>query len=495
MSRRSVSGNSQPVPSSVLQFGLAVPLPCRFRYNPRVVSDLPQPPRRRLSLFDATSIMVGIIIGSSIYVLAPRIAANVSSPFALMLAWAAGGLFALCGALCYAELACALPEDGGEYVYLGRAYGRRMAFLYAWAILWVIRPGTIGSIAFVFAEHAHQLFPLVRSGEGTASPLGVSLYAVGIVLLLTAVNMLGVRPGTRTQNVLSVTKTIGLLAVVAAAFWRPDASGPIAAPDVAGDNLGLAMIFILYAFGGWSDMPMVAAEVRDPERNLIRALVLGTLVVTGIYLLVNLACLYSLGFARFREARLIAVDLVHPVLGVYGERLIAALVCVTAAGALNGMIFTGARVAYALGRDHRAFAPLARWSDRYGGPLVALAAQTAIALALIAYFGRSGDGFQRMVAYTTPVFVTFFLSTGIALGVLRYREPHLPRPFRTPGFPVTWLIFCLSSAFMLYSSINWAISQFHEGKPHEALWSAGVMLIGLILCTFSAQTSSSPREI
>jgi APA family basic amino acid/polyamine antiporter len=439
--------------------------------------------------------MVGIIIGSSFYVVAPAIAANVSSPGMLILAWVCGGLFALCGALCYAELASALPEDGGEYVYLGRAYGPRLSFLYAWAVLWVIRPGTIGGIAFVFAQHAQQLFPLAQLDPTKPSPFGVTLYAIGIVLLLTAVNMFGVRPGTRTQNVLSVTKTVGLLAVVAAAFWHPAVSAPAAVvvPNEQA-SFGLAMILILYAFGGWSDMPMIAAEVRDPDRNLFRALVLGTLVVTAIYLLVNLACLYSLGFAKFRETNLIAVELVRPLLGATGERLIAALVCVTAAGALNGMIFTGARVSYALGQDHRWFAPLARWSDRYGGPLVALAAQTAITLVLIRFFGRTGDGFRRLVDYTTPVFFTFFLLTGVALAVLRYREPNLPRPFRTPGFPVTWLIFCLSSAFMLYSSINYAISQFSQGNPHEAMWAGGVMLAGLVLCAFSATSESSTKE-
>ncbi len=436
--------------------------------------------------------MVGIIIGSAIYVLAPQIAKNVSSPWMLMLAWACGGLFAFCGALCYAELACALPEDGGEYVYLGRAYGRRVSFLYAWAVLWVIRPGTIGGIAFVFARHAQQLVPLAQSNATASSSLGVSLYAVGIVLLLTAVNMLGVRPGTRTQNVLSVAKTLGLLAVIAAAFWHPAVSvSPVSLVPNEKASFGLAMIFILYAFGGWSDMPMVAAEVRDPEKNLFRALVSGTLVVTSIYLLVNLACLYSLGFAQFRETDLIAVELVRPLLGATGERLIAALVCITAAGALNGMIFTGARVSYALGRDHQWLAPLARWSDRFGGPLTALAAQTAITLALIGFFGRSGDGFQRLVAYTTPVFYTFFLLTGIGLAVLRFREPNLPRPFRTPGYPVTLIIFCLSSAFALYFSVNWAITQFSQGEPHEAIWSGGLMVVGLILCAFTTPRAST----
>lgn len=439
--------------------------------------------------------MVGIIIGSSIYKLAPAIAASVPSSAALMLAWVCGGLFAFCGALCYAELACALPQDGGEYNYLGRAYGRRMAFLYAWAVLWVIRPGTIGSIAFVFAEHAQQLFPLAQHGPADSSGLGVSIYAVGIVLLLTGVNMFGIRPGTRIQNFLSVAKLLGLLAIVAIAFWHPATTESVAATQGGPLDWRRAMIFILYAFGGWSDMPMVAAEVRDPERNLFRALVVGTLVVTTIYLLVNLACLYSLGFERFRSADLIAVELVRPMFGATGERLVAALVCITAAGALNGMIFTGARVAFALGQDHRWFAPLARWSDRYGGPLVALAAQAAISVALIRSFGEQGDGFGRMLNYTSPVFFAFFLLTGVALWALRRKEPSLPRPFRTPGYPITWLVFCLSSAFMPYSSVSYAVDQLRQDEgTHEALWAGGLMLAGLVIALLARRQTSRDRD-
>ena len=446
--------------------------------------------------------MVGIIIGSSIYKLAPTIAASVPSPTALMLAWAAGGLFALCGAVCYAELACAMPEDGGEYNYLGRAYGRRVAFLYAWAVMWVIRPGTIGSIAFVFGEHFKELFTLV------GNKLDSVTFAVAIVLLLTAVNMLGIRPGTRTQNALSVAKLLGLLAIVLIAFvdpayWKLEAAAAFSAnsieiivpPPPPTTDWRLAMIFILYAFGGWSDMPMVAAEVRDPERNLFRGLVYGSLVVTAIYLLVNLACLYSLGFAHFRKADLIAVELVRPMFGDTGERLVAALVCVTAAGALNAMIFTGARVSFALGKDQRGFGWLANWNDRFGGPLVALAAQCAVSVALIRGFGERGDGFGRMLNYTSPVFFAFFLMTGVALWVLRRKEPQLPRPYRVTGYPVPWLIFCASSAFMLYSSVSYAIEQFgkSEGLP-EAAWAGGVMLAGAVL-VLAVSPSSGRREV
>ncbi len=433
--------------------------------------------------------MVGIIIGSSIYKLAPVIAASVPSPTALMLAWAAGGLFALCGALCYAELACAMPEDGGEYNYLGRAYGGRAAFLYAWAVTCVIRPGTIGFIAFVFGEHFEAIFPV-------RNMLDYVGFAMAIVVLLTAVNMLGIRPGTRTQNALSVAKLLGLLAIVLIAFIKPvpeDIKQEVAVATTS--DWRLAMIFILYAFGGWSDMPMVAAEVRDPERNLSRGLVYGALVVTAIYLLVNLACLYSLGFDRFRQTDLIAVELVQPLLGETGERLVAALVCITAAGALNAMIFTGARVSFALGKDHGWFGWLANWSDRYGGPLVALAAQCAISVALIRGFGQRGDGFERMLNYTSPVFYVFFLLTGVALWILRRREPNLPRPYRTTGYPVTWLIFCLSSAFMLYSSVSYAVEQFgkSEGLP-EALWAGGVMLVGAVLCLFAKNCPAQPQR-
>ena len=247
-------------------------------------------PRRQLTLLDSTSIIVGIIIGSSIYKSANLIAGAVPSTAWLIAVWMFGGLLSLVGALCYAELANAYPTEGGDYVYLTRALGRKLGFLFAWAQLWVVRPGSIGGLAYVFADYANRLWPL---GKGA---LPAAAYAVGAIVVLTAINFLGVREGKWTQNVLTIVKYLGLAAVVVAGFCvsaPPAAVASAAAPNEL--NLGFAMIFIFYAYGGWNEMAYVGSEVRDPQKNILRALVLGTIAVTALYVLLNLAFVHALG--------------------------------------------------------------------------------------------------------------------------------------------------------------------------------------------------------
>ncbi|HQU46706.1 MAG TPA: amino acid permease, partial [Pirellulales bacterium] len=311
----------------------------------------PAAPRRQLTLFDTTSIIVGIIIGSSVYVTAPQIAASVPDTLSFLAVWLLGGLFALVGSLCYAELATALPADGGDYVYLSRAYGRPVGFLFAWCELWLVRPGAIGSLAFVFAEYADQLMPL-----GRHAPV---IYAAGATAVITTINLFGVVTGKWTQNVLTLAKVLGLAAVVVIGF---SAASPVHEPhdlhtSTPEANWGLAMIFILYAYGGWNDMAFVSAEVRDPERNIVRALVVGATSVTGIYLLLNASFVYALGLDGVRNAPALAADVVRLGLGPWGAKAVSVLVAISALGAINGMTFTAARIYYAMGTCHRLFAP------------------------------------------------------------------------------------------------------------------------------------------
>ena len=427
-------------------------------------------PQRQLNLFDSTNIIVGIIVGAGIYESSPLIAANVSSPLGLLGVWLLGGLLSLLGGLCYAELANAFPREGGDYVYLTRAFGRGCGFLFAWAQLWVVRPGSIGAMAFVFAKYAHQLWPLNDDPH-----LSLVWYAVGSVLLLSVVNVLGVPPGKWTQNILTSAKVLGLLAVVAVGLlvWAPRPA-PVEPSSSSGSNFWLAMIFIFYAYGGWNEMAYVGAEVRNPERNILRALVLGTLAVTGIYVLVNLAFLHALGFEGMRNASAIAAQVLSLATGDWGARFISVLICISALGAINGMTFTGARIYYAMGQDHRLFAWLGRWSPTLGTPVWSLVIQGAITLALIVVFG---SGFESMVIFTTPVFWIFLLLVGLSLFVLRWREPQAPRPFRVPLYPIVPLVFCLSSGFMVYNSLDYAIAK----QSNEALWSILLLGLGLVV--------------
>lgn len=427
---------------------------------------------RSLSPVDSIAIVVGVIIGATLYESTPRIAAETAHLGLLVLVWLAGGLLAFLGALCYAELATTYPQDGGSYVYLVRAFGRRMGFVYAWAELWVVRPGSIGAMAFVFGRYANEL---VWLGDG---PAAVLIYAAGAIVLLTMVNLLGLQEGKWTQNLLTAAKVLGLLLVVAIALAHSASAGwdAAAGTSVAGDY-ELAFILVMFAYGGWNELGFVAAEVRQPQRNVPRTMLLGVGIVTAIYVLANVAFAWSLGWDGFRGSDAVAADVVRLAFGDVGSRLISALVCVSTLGAINGQIFTGARIYYAFGRDHAEFGRLGEWNRWNNTPFWSLVAQAVISLAPVIVFGLYEGAFNRMVIFTTPVFWFFFLLVGASLFVLRRREPHVVRPFRVPLYPVTPLLFCASSGFMMYSSFNYA--QAH--RSWEALWAVAILAIGFAM--------------
>lgn len=443
------------------------------------MSDIPTAaPQRQLTLFDTTNIIVGIIIGSSIYEMTPMIAQGVPGPVWFIGIWLLGGILSLVGALCYAELATAYPAAGGDYVYLTHSFGRWVGFLFAWCQLWVVRPGSIGAFAYVFARYAKQIFPL---DDG---PHSLIIYAVASIVVLSVINIVGVQQGKRTQNVLTTAKVLGLAAVFLVGMFfttahAPSPAGP--AKPIALSDFYLPMIFIFYAFGGWNEMAYVAAEVRQPDKNILRSLVLGTVATTAIYVLVTLAFLHALTFAGTRASEAVAADVLAIPLADWGRRLISLLICISALGAINGMIFTGARIYYAMGQDHRLYAWLGRWSPRLGTPVNSLVIQALITLALVVGFGQSAQGFRRMVIFTTPVFWIFFLLVGLSLFVLRWREPNVARPYRVPLYPLIPILFCASSLFMVYASVSYAITE----RSYDSLWSIGLLAVGVVLAFFA----------
>ncbi|HEX2971517.1 MAG TPA: amino acid permease [Tepidisphaeraceae bacterium] len=430
-------------------------------------------PKRQLTLFDSTCIIVGIILGASIYESTPSIASNVPSALWLVGIWVIGGVISLIGAMCYAELATTYPLAGGDYVYLTRAFGGRMGFLFAWAQLWVVRPGSVGAMAYVFARYANEMWPLGR-GAGA-----LMAYAVGSIVVLTLINIVGAREGKWTQNLLTTVKALGLVVIVAMGliFAVPSAS-ETPAPGSGRVDFRFALILILYAYGGWNEMAYVAAEVREPQRNILRSLLLGTLAVTLIYVLANVAFVHALGLQGVRNSGAVAADVLRLGLGQWGGRIISLLICLSALGAINGMIFTGARITYAMGTEHRLYAWLGAWNERRGTPVRSLMIQAVITLALVIGFGRTQSGFGSLVNFTTPVFWIFFLLVGASLFVLRVQEPGIMRPYRVPGYPVTPGLFCASSLFMLYASLSYAM----ENRSAEGLWAIGILLVGGMLC-------------
>jgi amino acid transporter len=432
-------------------------------------------PRAALGLWDAVSVIVGIVIGAGIYETAPLVFANVSSPAQAFGVWLAGGALSLVGAACYAELASTYPRSGGDYVYLHRAFGPLTSFLFGWAQLSVVLTGSIGMMAFVFGDYAVALF-------GTTMPNAAAAWACAAIVALTALHTMSVTLGTRAQNLLTSAKIGGASAIVLVGGWLALNGAAPSTPRVETTaqqgSLGLAMILVLYTFGGWNDAAFVAAEVRDRERNLPRSLLLGTLAVTVVYVLMNAAFLAALGFEGAQRSQAIASDVMVTAAGPWGAAAISVLVMVSALGAASALIFTGARVHAALGKDHGALGWLASWSHRLGSPAPALLTQAAVTLGLVALVGTSWGrelldavlrrfglapaawsghgGFDTLLSCTAPVFWTFFLLTGLSLLRLRRLEPARERPFRVPLYPLTPLVFCVTCAYMLYSSLAYA---------------------------------------
>lgn len=425
-------------------------------------------PKKELSLFDSTCIIVGIIIGVGIYQMAPAVARGVHYWWGVPVIWLAGGVISLFGALGYAELASAYPQEGGDYVYLSRAYGRWAGYLFGWIQLAIVRPGDIAVMAFAFAMYAQAIYdPFANS----SIPYSRQIYAVAAVVILTVVNILGVKGGKWVQNILTTVKVLGLLAIVGVALAaRPDSR---AAGTFEPLPISLAFIFVLFTFGGWNEMAYVAAEVKDPHRNIVRALVFGTAAVTGLYLLVNVAFLYTLGYGGLVSSKAVAADCVSTVFPEIGSRLISVLICISALGAVNGLIFTGARISYALGAGHRIFGVLGRWHGRTGTPVWALVVQGAIAAAIIVIFGS----FVDTIVYTAAAVYLFYLATNLSVIVLRYKEPETERPYRVTGYPFTTLLFCAVCAFLIYSTVSYAWKE----KQGSVILLAAVLFFGMLL--------------
>jgi amino acid transporter len=424
-------------------------------------------PRKELSLFDSTCIIVGIIIGAGIYQMAPDIAKGAGSWWGVLLLWIVGGLLSLCGAICYAELATAYPKEGGDYIYLSRAYGKWAGFLFGWAQLTVVRPGDIAVMAFAFATYGRAIWdPLV--GHPAYSQ---RLFAVAATVILTVINIHGVKEGKWTQNLLTVIKAIGLLAIVGVAVFGPKQE----AAEVTFNSLplSLALIFVLFTYGGWNEMAYVAAEVKNPHRNIVRALVLGTGAVILLYVLINGAFLYTLSYKGLATSEAVANDAIATIFPKIGGRLISALVCISALGAVNGLIFTGARISYAMGAEHRTFKVLGKWHERTGTPAWALLVQGLIAVSLILVFGS----FIDTILYTAAAVYAFYLGTSLAVIVLRFKEPHVERPYRVTGYPVTTLIFSAVCALLIYSCVSYALAT----KRLSIVVLMSVLAVGMVI--------------
>jgi basic amino acid/polyamine antiporter, APA family len=457
-------------------------------------------PSQVLGLREAVAIIVGIVIGAGIFKAPSMVAAFSGSPGMMFGAWALGGLVSLAGALCYAELATSYPHPGGDYHFLQRAYGKSVSLLFGWARLSVITTGSIALLGFVFGDYLTAVVPLPGLGAGASA----AVYAALAIAALSWLNLRGVATGTGTQVWLTLLEIGGLLLVVVAALAIAPAAPAVAtaaatsgaaAGSGAPVSFGLAMVFVLLTYGGWNEAAYISAELREPRRNMVRALVLSIGIITALYMLVTWAYWRGLGLQGMAQSDAIAADLLQRAFGPAGQTVISLMVAVAALTSINATMIVGARTSYALGRDWAPLRALGRWDDSRGTPPTALRVQCAAALLLVAIGAAAGSGFTAMVEFTAPVFWLFFLLSGISLFVLRRRNPGHQRPFSVPLFPVLPLLFCGVCGYMLWSSLSHVAGQQFAGL--NAAWiSVAVLALGAIplwLMRHSATPASSGR--
>jgi len=433
----------------------------------------PIPPR--LGLWDAVSIIVGIVVGTTIFRGTAPVFDNAGGPWTALALWLVGGVLTWCGAVCYAELATTYPRDGGDYEYLNRAYGRWCGFLFAWSQLATIISGNIAIMAYAFADYGARLWPAWNKH--------VAVIALAAVLALSALNALGLVAGKITQNLLTATKVIGIAAIVLAGFGLTLAKAPLdplfPTPKSGSGSIGLALVFVLYAYGGWAHTAYVAAEVRDQHKNIPRALGFGIAGITLIYLIVNATYIYVLDFEFARRTSTPAADVMDRVFGPWGTTAVSILVMLSALGAINGMILTGTRIYAAWGADYRALNWLATWNRRNAVPIAAIAAQSLVAIFLILLVGtytgqrafngalaaaglrivawdRFNGGFETLVVGSAPLFWLLTLMTTFSVFILRHRDRAAPRPFKLPLYPRPILLFAATCLYMLHASIVYA---------------------------------------
>ena len=408
--------------------------------------------KRRIGLYAATAITVGSIIGSGIFRSPHSVAQELTSPTLALLAWILGGFLSLCGSLALAEMAVTHPRTGGLYVFIRESFGDRLAFVFGWASLWVIKPTVIASIASVFATYFCQAVGLGKGAEFLAG--------FAAIALLTFVNLLGVRQGTGVQTVLTTLKVAGILGLCAAAFALPHA-GPAAGQIVAEPHRGhplllafaFAMIPIFFAYDGWTDSTYVGGEIVNPARNIPIAILGGTLLVVAVYVITNIAYFSVLTSAEMATYEAVGAETRRRILGDWGGRALVVLVAVSTFGTVNASILTGPRVTLAMAADGLFWKRAAHVNVERGTPDVALWIQGALATIWLWFAG----GFEDVSGWFVTTSWLFYGLTISALFIYRrrQREGLLAAPrYRTPLYPATPLVFILVTVAIVASDLS-----------------------------------------
>ncbi len=416
---------------------------------------------RKLGLFDASMIVMGGIIGSGIFMNPSVVARIVHSPELILGAWLVGGCIAMAGAFIYAELAARRPLVGGQYVYLREAYHPLIAFLFGWTLFLVSNCGGMAAVAMTFARYFIDL---------THIPLSENIVAVSAIVLLTIVNCLGVRAGSTVQNILMVTKILAILMLVVfgTMLILSMNTGSVPAKEIPADtftSFGAALIPVMFAFGGWQTANFIAGEVREPEKNLPRGLLLGVTGVIVLYFAVNVICVWILGAEGLAETKTPATAVMRLALGETGAQLIAIGITISTLGFLSQSVLTAPRVYFAMAADGLFFKPVAKLHPRTHVPVAAIVMQGALT-SVIALSGQ----YEQILSYVVSNDFVFFGLTAGCLFIFRKREKNA-LPFNMPGHPVSTIVFIAVCAFVVINAIY--------KYPLETGIGYGIMLTGI----------------
>lgn len=437
--------------------------------------------KRDLGLWSAVAIVVGTVIGSGIFLVPQTMIRRVGSPEMVFVVWVVGGMLSLAGALSYAELAAAMPEAGGEYVYLREAYGPVFGFLYSWTQMWVAKSGSIATLATGFFYYLTNFFPQLNGVLFVVPlPLGAhgapleirygQIFAMALILFLAGVNYFGVKVGGEVQVGVTVVKVALILFIIVVGLgWghraAQTASHPATVP-LSFAGFFAAMVAALWAYDGWNNVSMVASEIRKPQRNLPIALIWGTLSVVIIYILANAAYFYVLSPSEVAASNRVAAEMMRRILGGTGANIVSVAAMISIFAALNGSILSGARVPYAAARDGLFFHAIARVHPQFHTPGVSILSLSAWGALLV----LSGN-YEQLATYV--IFASWLLygMTTAAVLVLRKKRPELPRPYLTLGYPVVPVLFVTIAACLLISTLFDA--------PRESLLGLVLIFAGL----------------
>ena len=435
--------------------------------------------KRDLGQWAAASIVVGTVIGSGIFLVPRTMIQRVGSPELVFVVWIFGGLLSLAGALSYAELSAALPEAGGEYAYLREAYGPMWGFLYSWTQMWVAKSGSIATLATAFFYYLTNFYPGLDGVFYTIRlPLGPhggplefrygQLLAMALILALAWLNYYGVKIGGNVQVAITGVKVALIAAIIVAGlgFGHPHAVAAQPALPFTIAGFFAALVAALWAYDGWNNVSMVASEVRDPQRNLPRSLIWGTIAVIAIYLLANAAYFYVLTPQEVASSPRVAAEMMRRIFHEPGASAVSIAAMISIFAALNGSILSGSRVPYAAARDGLFFGPIGRVHPKYHTPGVSILALSVWA-ALLVLSGR----YEQLFTYV--IFSSWILygMTTAAVLVLRRKRPDLVRPYRTLGYPAVPVLFVLVALVLVLSTLL--------DSPRESLMGIGLIVLGL----------------